>query len=304
MRDVYFVLSPNVLLLDLAGPADALRLAGLQGADFRLHYVGASEAVDTSLGLLLGGLAPLPDALPEGAVVVAPGSTPSIEAYARPEARRIVAWLAERRCQPGIRWAGVCSGSLLLAEAGLFDGRACTSHHTLLERLRALAPAARVQENRVFVADGPCYSSAGITAGIDLALHLIADLADPAIARAVAREMVVYFRRSPQDPELSPWLAWRNHLHPALHRAQDLICADPVRDWPLDELAAKVHVSARHLSRLFRDQAGVSAHDYHRALRLALAQQWRSAGLGKEKAALSAGFSSARQMSRAAAAHD
>ncbi|WP_406850053.1 GlxA family transcriptional regulator, partial [Chromobacterium phragmitis] len=221
-----------------------------------------------------------------------------------PEARRIVRWLAGQRGGAGLRWVGICSGSLLLAEAGLFDGRACTSHHTLLGRLRELAPAARVQENRVFVSDGPCHSSAGITAGIDLALHLIAELADPAVAREVARHMVVYFRRSPQDPELSPWLAWRNHLHPALHKAQDLICADPVRDWPLDELAGKVHVSARHLSRLFRDQAGISAHDYHRALRLALADQWRSAGLSKEKAALSAGFSSARQMSRAAAAHD
>nr|WP_244999928.1 helix-turn-helix domain-containing protein [Chromobacterium violaceum] len=298
------MLSPCVLLLDLAGPADAFRLAGQHGAAFRLHYVSASTEVETSLGLPLGGLAPLPDALPDGAVVVAPGSTPSIEAYARPEARRVVAWLASHRHRTGMRWAGVCSGSLLLAEAGLFDGRACTSHHSLIERLRALVPAARVQENRVFVADGPCYSSAGITAGIDLALHLIAELADPAVARAVAREMVVYFRRSPQDPELSPWLAWRNHLHPALHRAQDLICSDPVRDWPLDELAARVHVSARHLSRLFRDQAGVSAHDYHRALRLTLAEQWRSAGLSKEKAALSAGFSSARQMNRAAAAHD
>ncbi|WP_434628233.1 GlxA family transcriptional regulator [Chromobacterium sp. CV08] len=304
MRDIYFVLPPGLLLLDLAGPADAFRLAGEQGAGFRLHYVGAAAEVDTSLGLPLGGVGPLPDALPDGALVVVPGSTPSAEAHARPEARRIVAWLAARRAQAGVRWAGICSGSLLLAEAGLFDGRSCTSHHSLLDRLRALAPAARVLENRVFVDDGPCSSSAGITAGVDLALHLIGVLADSAVAREVAREMVVYFRRSSQDPELSPWLAWRNHLHPALHRAQDLICADPVRDWPLEELAGKVHVSARHLSRLFRDHAGVSAHDYHRALRLALARQWRAGGLGKEKAALAAGFSSARQMDRAACLHD
>ena len=303
MREIYFVLPPSLLLLDLAGPADAFRVAAQLGADFRLNFVGAAADVGTSLGLPLGGLAPLPEALPDGALVLVPGSTPSAEAYALPAARRIVAWLAARRREAGVRWAGICSGSLLLAEAGLFDGRACTSHHTLLERLRGLAPAARVQENRVFVQDGPCYSSAGVTAGIDLALHLIGELAEPAVARAVAREMVVYFRRSPQDPELSPWLAWRSHLHPALHRAQDLICADPVRDWPLPELAGQVHVSARHLSRLFREHAGVTVHDYHRALRLALARQWREAGLGKEKAALSAGFSSARQMDRAMGAN-
>ncbi|OHX14670.1 GlxA family transcriptional regulator [Chromobacterium sphagni] len=304
MSDIYFVLSPSLLLLDLAGPADAFRLAGQLGADFRLHYLGATAEVGTSLGLPLGGLEPLPEILPDGAVVVATGAAHSAQAYATPEARRIVSWLAARRHLPGLRWVGICSGSLLLAEAGLFDGKSCTTHHTLLERLRDLAPAARVQENRVFVQDGACYSSAGITAGIDLALHLIGELAEPAIAREVARHMVVYFRRSPQDPELSPWLAWRNHLHPALHRAQDLICADPVRDWPLPALADLVHVSARHLSRLFREHAGITAHDYHRALRLALADQWRAAGLGKEKAALSAGFSSARQMSRAAGLND
>ncbi|WP_199153310.1 helix-turn-helix domain-containing protein [Chromobacterium sp. ASV23] len=300
MLEVYFVLPPDLLLLDLAGPAEALRLAGEFGADLRLHFVSPMPETATSLGLPLASLQPLPEELPEGALVVVPGSTPSAVAYAKPYARRIVAWLAARKPQSGVSWVGICSGSLLLAEAGLFDDRACTTHHTLLDRLRALAPAARVQENRVFVQDGPCCSSAGITAGIDLALHLIGERIDPAIARAVAREMVVYFRRSPQDPELSPWLAWRNHLHPALHRAQDLICADPVRDWPLSELAGRAHVSARHLSRLFREHAGISAHDYHQALRLALAMQWRAAGLGKEKAALAAGFSSARQLGRAA----
>ncbi|POZ60954.1 GlxA family transcriptional regulator [Chromobacterium alticapitis] len=301
MLEVFFVLPPDMLLLDLAGPAEAFRLVGEFGGEARLHFVSPTPEAATSLGLPLARLAPLPNTLPAGALVVVPGAEPSHVAFAKPEARCIAAWLASWRGRADLRWVGVCSGSLLLAEAGLLDGRACTSHHTLLERLRGLAPAARVQENRVFVQDGHCYSSAGITAGIDLALYLIGELVDPAVARAVAREMVVYFRRSPQDPELSPWLSWRNHLHPALHRAQDLICADPARDWPLETLAERVHVSSRHLSRLFREQAGISAHDYQRELRLALARQWRAAGLGREKAALAAGFSSARQMGRAEA---
>ncbi|UTH74177.1 GlxA family transcriptional regulator [Chromobacterium sp. IIBBL 290-4] len=303
MLEVCFVLPPDVLLLDLAGPAEAFRLAAEFGAPLKLRFIGPAAEAGTSLGLALARVEPLPDDLPVGCLVVAPGSTPSAIAYAKPDARRVVSWLAGFKARSDLSWAGVCSGSLLLAEAGLFDDRACTSHHTLISRLRDLAPAARVLENRVFVQDGGRYSSAGITAGIDLALHLIGERFDPAIARSVAREMVVYFRRSPQDPELSPWLAWRNHLHPALHRAQDLICSDPVRDWPLAELADRVHVSARHLTRLFREQAGVSALDYHRALRLALARQWQTAGWGKEKAALAAGFSSARQMSRAEQTH-
>ncbi|WP_374422280.1 GlxA family transcriptional regulator [Chromobacterium sp.] len=297
--DVYFVLPPNLLLVDLAGPADAFRIAAQFGLPLRPHYVAPTPEVATSLGLGLLGAAPLPRALPEGALVVISGASHSIEAYARPEAREIVRWL-RRELDPGRhRVACICSGSLLAAEAGVLDGRHCTTHHTLLQRLQQLAPRAKVQQNRVFVQDGPICSSAGITAGVDLALHLIAELAGPGPAREVARHMVVYFRRSAGDPELSPWLTHRNHLHPAVHKAQDLIAADPARGWRVEDLAGQVHVSSRHLSRLFREHAGVSVHGYHAALRLALAGQWRDAGLSKEKAALAAGFSSARQLNRA-----
>ena len=81
-------------------------------------------------------------------------------------------------------------------------------------------------------------TSAGVTAGIDLALQLIADCADPTVAVRVARKLVVYVRRSGGDAQLSPWFAHRNHLHPAVHRAQDAIVADPARDWDLASIAA------------------------------------------------------------------
>ncbi|OQS33308.1 GlxA family transcriptional regulator [Chromobacterium haemolyticum] len=297
--DVFFVLPPNLLLVDLAGPADAFRIASQLGASFRSHFIAPVSGVPTSLGLSLEGASPLPEVLPDEALVVISGAAHSIEAYARPEAREIVRWLRRKVDPSRQRVASICSGSLLTAEAGLLDGRQCTTHHTLLERLQQLAPQARVQQNRVFVQDGPISSSAGITAGVDLALQLIAELAGPGLARDVARHMVVYFRRSAGDPELSPWLTHRNHLHPAVHKAQDLIAADPARAWRVEDLAGQVHVSARHLSRLFREHAGVSVHDYHTGLRLALASQWRGAGLSKEKAALAAGFSSARQLNRA-----
>ncbi|WP_293765760.1 helix-turn-helix domain-containing protein [uncultured Aquitalea sp.] len=301
-RELYFVLTPGFMLLDFAGPAEAFRIANQFGAALHLHYCAPHEATPSSLGLPLGGLAPLPDTLPDGAVILIPGAAGSADAYAQPEARTVIAWL--RRVFDPARHilATVCSAALLAAEAGWLAHRQCTTHHTLLARLAESAPSARVQDNRVYVQDGPVWSSAGITAGIDMALQMVSQLAGPAIARDAARHMVVYFRRSPGDPQLSPWLAHRNHLHPAVHRAQDLIAAAPDESWPVQRLAEAVHVSARHLSRLFREQAGVSVHDYQTALRLALAMQWRHAGFSKEKAALAAGFSSARQFNRAAAA--
>ena len=87
----------------------------------------------------------------------------------------------------------------------------------LIDRLRAAAPTATIKENRIFVQDENVWTSAGITSGIDLALHMINRLCGPEKALAVAREMVVWFRRSGDDPQLSPWLRYRNHLHPAIH---------------------------------------------------------------------------------------
>ncbi|WP_024301840.1 GlxA family transcriptional regulator [Pseudogulbenkiania sp. MAI-1] len=299
MREVCFVLTPGFLLLDLAGPAEAFRIANQFGAEFTLRHLGIGDSVTSSLGLPLGGIEPLPETLADGTLLVIPGVTGSAEVYDCDEARRIARWLASHVDPRRHLLATVCSGALLAARAGLLAGRDCTTHHVHLEHLRQFDPSAKVRENRVFVEDGAVFSSAGVTAGIDLALHLIARLATPALARDVARHMVVYFRRSPQDPELSPWLSHRNHLHPAVHRAQDLIAGEPEQPWSVDALAEAVHVSPRHLARLFRQHAGVSVHDYQQQIRLARARQWLAAGLSREKAALSAGFSSARQLGRA-----
>jgi transcriptional regulator GlxA family with amidase domain len=191
----------------------------------------------------------------------------------------------------------VCSGAMLAAEAGLLDGRDCTTHHELVDQLAALSPQARVQANRIFVQDGPVATSAGITAGIDLALQAVQQRCGAAIAAQVARDMVVYWRRAGGDPQLSPMLAWRNHLHPAVHRAQDRVLADPAGAWTLDSLAAAAHVSTRHLRRLFADNAGVTPLAYVQGIRVALARQHLQSGrVSVEQAATLAGFSSAQQL--------
>ena len=147
--------------------------------------------------------------------------------------------------------------------------------------------------------DGNIWTSAGITSGIDLTLHLMSRLCGPEKALAVAREMVVWFRRSGDDPQLSPWLRYRNHLHPAIHRAQDALTAEPQKGWQLADIAALAHVSPRHLTRLFQEHLGISVRDYLEQLRLAIAQQWLLQGRGVEQASIAAGFSSPRQFHRA-----
>jgi len=193
----------------------------------------------------------------------------------------------------------ICSGTLLAARAGLLGHRRCTTHHELLDALRVLAPQAEVVDNRVFLVDGPIASSAGITAGIDLALHLIAQDVGEALASSVAEDMVVYLRRSTRDPELSPFLAHRRHQHPAVHRVQDAVATEPQADWDMAALAAIGHVTERHLLRLFVQHAGVSPLQWLQAIRLERARQSLEHGASVTLAAEDAGFRSSLQLRRA-----
>lgn len=297
-RHVYFVTLPGVMALDLAGPAEALRLAG----QFTLHYIGPQPEVVMSTGLTVSHLQPLPESLPGGSILIMPGVAESAENFASPVAQIACDWLHQQKSAieaGSLTLVCICSGSLLAGKAGLLDGYQCTTHHDVIERLRQQVPAAQVKDNRIFVEDRFVLTSAGISAGIDLALHLIATHSGPQAALDVAREMVVYFRRAGDDPQLSPWLRYRNHLHPAVHRAQNLMAAEPESPWQVEDIAARAHISSRHLTRLFRQHLGISVRDYHEQLRIAVAQQRLQQGAGIEKAALAAGFSSARQLRRA-----
>ncbi len=297
-RNVYFVALPGVMSLDLTGPAEALRLAG----QFQLHYIGPQPEVMMSTGLTVAHLQPLPASLPEGSILIMPGVEHSAENFVSPVAMITRDWLGRQKTaieRGDLTLVCICSGSLLAGQAGLLDGYQCTTHHDVIARLRQQVPTAQVKDNRIFVEDRFVLTSAGITAGIDLALHIISRHLGAQAALDVAREMVVYFRRAGDDPQLSPWLRYRNHLHPAVHRAQNLMAAEPESTWQVEEVAAKSHVSSRHLTRLFKQHLGISVRDYHEQLRIAIASQRLQQGLGIEKAALAAGFSSGRQFRRA-----
>jgi transcriptional regulator GlxA family with amidase domain len=305
---VVVVVPPRALLLDIAGPLEVLRRAGLEqdAVRFDVRYVAASATLPTSIGLAVAGLAPLPEAIDDDAMIVVPGSADAVAfgddvsdaSVARDEAA-IVAWLA--RCVGATHTlVSICSGALLAARAGLLDGRECTTHFSVCADLAELAPSARVHENRLYIADGNRCSSAGVTAGTDLMLHLVAGLCSPAVALAVARHLVVYLRRSGNDPQLSPWLEGRNHIHPAVHRAQDAIAADPARAWSLAALARIANTSARHLSRLFNEHAGMGLPDYINRLRVSLARELLGqTRLDMERVAERSRFASARHLRRA-----
>lgn len=304
--DVLFIILPDTLLLDWAGPAEAFRIANqlaiLSGAGprFNLRFVGPRSESPSSVGAVIGHLEPLPAALPAESWVVLSGS-PSIPVHADAQvSREIVKWLA--RVRPGdrdTRLVTICSGAVLAARAGLLERRSATTHHQHLDELGTLARNCNVVANRVFVNDGNVWSSAGITAGIDLALHLIGLECGPTLAARVAETMVVSIRRSTNDPQISPLLAHRNHLHAAVHRVQDAVSESPARAWTLERMARVAHTSSRHLTRLFVEHTGATPLQYLRTVRLALAERSLRAGHSVTRAAELAGFRSDTQLRRA-----
>lgn len=303
---VFFVVLPGSLMLDWVGPAEALRIANQQRAAggepprFALHYVGPDASAPTSVGLQVTGIQPLPAQLPPGSWVVLVGMPGSHFDAAASGAAQTIAWLRGLALgRQGLRLVTVCAGTLLAAHAGLLEGRRATTHHHHLEELRTVSPGCEVIANRVFVQDGDISSSAGITTGIDLALHLVAQECGAPLAARVAQTMVVALRRGPQDPELSPFLAYRNHIHPVLHRVQDAVSAQPQHDWTVPRMAQAGHASTRHLTRLFIEHAGIAPLEYLRRIRLAAAQAALASGRNVTQAAELAGFSSDTQLRRA-----
>ncbi|MCO5065142.1 MAG: helix-turn-helix domain-containing protein [Rhizobiaceae bacterium] len=301
------VVPPRALLLDIAGPIEVLRKANLEqdAVRFAVRFIGPAQTASSSIGLELAGIEPLPESLPEGAVVVVSGAAdqplgaaPGDRQRDEPLEKATIEWL-RRAIVPGIRLVTICSGALLAARAGLLEGVECTTHHEVADELRRLTPTAQVRENRLYVEDGERLSSAGITAGVDLMLAFVAREVGHAVALAVARYLVVYLRRGGGDPQLSPWLEGRNHIHPAIHRAQDAIVAQPARAWSVERLADISATSPRNLSRLFNEHAGMSVTDYVNLVRVALARELVTGSrLDMETVAERAGFSSARQFRR------
>lgn len=303
---VVFVLLPHSLVLEWAGPAEALRIANQllraagQAARFEIAFASPRPTSVGSVGITLAGLSALPPPSDRPGWIVLVGLPGGTLAVDTPETQEVLHWLRGQRFERGkLELVTICAGAVLAAHAGVLAGRRATTHHHHLDELRAVEPRCEVVANRVFVLDPPIYSSAGVTTGIDLVLHRIGELCGEALAAQVAQTMVVALRRGPQDPELSPFLAHRHHLHAALHRVQDAVSAQPQEDWTVPRMAEVAHTSPRHLTRLFMAHAGVAPLVYLRRLRLASAQLALQSGANVTRAAELSGFGSDTQLRRA-----
>lgn len=300
MRTVLFAMLPDVVLLDVAGAAEAFRIANQQVPEsYELKFAAPTPTLQSGVGLQLHRLLPLPRRIEDDAIVVITGVIGSEVRFDTPAVQQLMRWLKVVVANDTVTLMCVCAGSVIAAKAGVLRGLECTTHHDHVDELARIEPTATVHANRIFVEDGRVLTSAGVTAGTDLALYLIGQHLGHQVAAAVARQLVVYMRRSGSDPQLSPWLMHRNHIHPAVHRVQDAVTKDPSADWSAAQLAAVAFMSERNLGRLFAEHAGCSPLDYVQRMRVALARELLSnSKLDLERVAERAGFSSAHHLRR------
>jgi transcriptional regulator GlxA family with amidase domain len=297
---VLFAMLPEVVLLDVAGAAEAFRLAEREApGSYQIRFVSTQSSLCAAVGLHLDRLEPLPEQVPDHSVIVMTGVTTKALRLDSAPATTMTRWLKRSMENQTVTLLCVCAGALLAAKAGLLDRRECTTHHEHIDDLTQIEPTATVHANRIFVEDGRVFTSAGVTAGLDLTLYVIGQQLGHQVAATVARGLVVYMRRSGGDPQLSPWVMHRNHVNPVLHRVQDAVIKDPAAHWSASRLASIACMSSRNLARLFAEHAGCSPLDYVQRLRVALARELVSnSELGMERVAEKTGFSSAHQLRR------
>lgn len=298
-RRVGILVFDGVKLLDVAGPSEVFSEANLFGADYQLVLCSADgRDVGSSTGMRVSVDAAAADAGPLQLALVAGGDVFPAHPVS-PElagAARVLAGRARRT-------ASICTGTFVLAAAGLLDGRRATTHWRHAGILARAYPRIEVVPDAIYVEDGPVLSSAGVSAGIDLSLALVERDYGAGVARDVARSLVVFLQRPGGQSQFSPALRAALPRTAPLRGLCDTVAADPAGDYSLAALAAMVNVSPRHLTLLFRDELNTTPARYIERIRFDTARDLLDAGHSVTETAARSGFGSAETLRRAFIQH-
>ncbi|HET6831742.1 MAG TPA: GlxA family transcriptional regulator [Solirubrobacterales bacterium] len=297
-RSIVFVGFKGVQTIDVTGPWEVFNTAGLiAGAPPSLRLLtidGGDVRSSSGLGLRADGSTDRH----RGAIdtLVVPGGLGVRDAIRDPDLVSAVARLAGRAG----RVAAVCTGAFLLAEAGLLDGRRATTHWASTDRLADRYPDVSVDSDPIFVRDGDVLTSAGVTAGMDLALAIAEEDYGREAALQAARMLVIYARRPGGQAQFSVQLAHQLAEREPLRELQAWMAEHPDEDLSVGALAARVHLSERQFARIFRSELGTTPGDYVEQLRVERARSALAADRSPlESVASRCGFASAEVMRRA-----
>ncbi|CAM5523132.1 GlxA family transcriptional regulator [Streptomyces griseus] len=294
-RTVLVVLFDGVQSLDVSGPMEVFSGASRSpGVSYDLRTASLDgRPVRSTSGLTLVPDSSLADA-PAPYTLLVPGGQGT-----RGSQPGLTGWLREHAPRAE-RLVSVCTGALLLAEAGLLDGHRVTTHWNYCERLARDYPAVEVDPEPIFVRDGRLATSAGVTAGIDLALALVEEDHGRDLALTIARHLVVFLRRPGNQAQFSAQLSAQTARREPLREVQHWIAQHPDADLGVDALAARARLSPRHFARAFRSETGTTPGRYVERVRLEHARRLLEDTVdGVERIARASGYGTPEAMRRA-----
>jgi transcriptional regulator GlxA family with amidase domain len=293
-RLVVIVVFDGVKLLDAAGPAEVFAEANRFGADYLLEFASVDgRDVTTSIGArfpVTGSISSIDSA---DIVLVAGGD----DLVGRPIDPALVEALRTVPARTR-RLASVCTGSFILAQAGLLSGRRATTHWRHTRLLARAYPDVGVEPDAIFVRDGDVFTSAGVSSGIDLALALVEMDYGAELVREVARSLVVYLKRAGGQSQFSVLVEADPPPGSALRVVINAIAADPAADHSVKKLASLASLSTRQLTRLFQSELGMTPARYVELVRIDFARAALEAGRTVAEAARLAGFGSTETLRR------
>jgi transcriptional regulator GlxA family with amidase domain len=291
---------PKVHLLDVNGPAHIFYEAREQGADIELHFVSMNNdtSIESSAGLGFSKLTPYHQfQLAKNDFIFIPGLEYELLSNIDflKKSKSFLDWL-NFQYSLGVNICSVCTGTFLLAESGILKGKECTTHWRYISKLTQKFPDIDIKKNQLFVVADNLYTSAGVSSGIDLALYIIENQFGSKFATDIAKEVVIYFRRSESDPQLSVFLQYRNHVDYRIHDAQDFMVKHLASTFKIYDIAETVNMSERNLTRLFKKTTGITIGNYLEKLKVDRAIQLLSEKNKVESVAKQCGFYSSNQL--------
>jgi transcriptional regulator GlxA family with amidase domain len=298
-RFVVMLVYPGVVAMDVFGPLEAFATANAVAHRplYRLAIAGMSMApVETSLGIRITPSVAVADLRePIDTLLVSGG-------YGQAEAscdQGLLAWLKTGR-RRARRCGSICTGAFVLAAAGLLDGKRATTHWAMAEELGRRYPKVAVEVDRIFVRDGSVYPSAGVTAGIDLALGMIEEDHGRSLALRVARSLVVHLKRTGGQSQFSNLLLAQFAASPPVRLVQEWALENLAADLSVKALAMRAHMSERTFRRAFADETGETPRDFVERIRIDAARGlFEEAQLTVQSVATRCGFETVDNLRRA-----
>jgi transcriptional regulator GlxA family with amidase domain len=275
-RQIAILLFPGVQSLDVTGPLEvftgACRLIEATGRGERGYEIrtvsGDGAPLETSSGLTITPDTSLANTPSEIDTLIIPGGTGSRQAA---EDGPLIDWIT-RTASTARRVASVCTGAFLLARTGLLSDRRATTHWAAARELAALHPDVDVDPDPIFLRDGNIWTSAGVTAGMDLSLALVEEDLDRDAALTIARHLVLFLRRPGNQSQFSATLAAQQPEREPLREAQRLVVENVTGEHSVEAMAARAHMSPRHFARAFRAETGITPGRYVESVRLEAAR--------------------------------